>query len=110
MTLSELHTMLNGIMGFDGKVAYRAFKKGHAPALPFICYLETQTSNFTADNKVYKVIQEVDIELYSELKDMVSEGLIEDCLNRNEIVWEKYEEYISSENMYQITYTINIDK
>ena len=110
MTLHELMVMLEGIPGFEGKVAYRAFKEGHAPSLPFICYLETQTANFTADNKVYKVIQEVDIELYSKHKDEASEGLIEACLDKHEIVWEKYEEYISDENMYMITYTINIHK
>ena len=108
MILADLFTILNGITGFENKVAYRAFPVGEAPELPFICYLETQTNNFMADNKVYQKIQEVDIELYTRLKDIASEALIEACLDSNSIVWEKYEEYITDEKMYQITYTINI--
>ena len=108
MTLAELYTMLNSITEFTGKVAYRAFKKGMVPAPPYICYLATQTDNFKADNKVYHVIQGVDIELYAEKKDTVSEALIEAALDTNNIVWEKYEDYIETENMYMITYEVEV--
>lgn len=105
--MEELYTMLNSIQGFSGKVAYRAFPIGEAPELPFICYLATNSNNFVADNKVYHKIQEVDIELYTRNKDITSETLVEDALDANGIVWEKYEEFIDSENCFQITYTIN---
>ena len=109
MTLKDVKTMLSGITGFDKKVAYRAFPVGDAPALPFICYMETDTDNFFADDKVYKVIQYIDIELYSEKKDEASEKLIEAALDANNIGWNKDEEYISSENMFEVVYTISID-
>jgi len=109
MTLGNLFTMLNGITGFKDKVAYRAFKVGSAPALPFICYMETDTTNFFADNKVYRVIQEVDIEFYSKTKDTASEALIETTLATNNIPWNKTEEYLSDENMYEVIYSITID-
>ena len=109
MTLSEIKTMLESIDGFEDKVAYREFPVKQAPALPFICYLCTSTDNFVADNQVYAVIQEIDIELYSRNKDIVSEAAIEAKLNENNIVWEKYEEYISSEKVYEIVYTITIN-
>lgn len=108
MTLADLYTMLNSIEGFTGKVAYRAFPKGHAPKLPYICYLATQTNNFGADNKVYMVIQNVDIELYTVNKDPASEALVESALNSNNIVWEKYEDYLDDEQIYMITYEISI--
>ena len=108
MTLSELFTMLNSITEFKDKVAYRAFPVGKAPQLPFICILATNTNNFKADNKVYKVIQGVDIELYSKLKDEASESLIESVLNSNNIVWEKYEDWIDDEEVYQITYEVEV--
>ena len=110
MTLAQLNTMLNGISGFKNKVAYRAFTVGKAPALPFICYLCTQTDNFVADNKVHTVLQSVDIELYSEFKDTASESKIEATLNNNNIVWDKYEEYITDENVYEVIYTITINQ
>lgn len=108
MTLSELFTILNNITNFKDKVAYRAFPVGKAPQLPFICLMATQTNNFKADNKVYKVIQGVDIELYSKLKDETSEALIEAVLDANNIVWEKYEDYIDDEEVYQITYEVEV--
>ena len=108
MTLKDLNTALNSISGFNKKVAYRAFPVGKAPKLPFICYLCTNTNNFNADDEVYQVIQEVDIELYTAKKDEASEMAIEAMLAENHLSWEKYEDYIDSENCYMITYTTSI--
>ena len=108
MTLKDLNTALNSIPGFDKKVAYRAFPVGKAPKLPFICYLCTNTDNFNADDEVYQVIQEVDIELYTAKKDEKSERAVETMLAENHLSWEKYEEYIDSENCYMITYTVTL--
>ncbi len=110
MTLADIYSMLTNISGFKDKVAYRAFPKGEAPELPFICYLDTQTYNFVADNQVYSVIQEIDIELYSELKDTASEALIEAALAANSIVWEKYDEYLEDEKVYEVIYTFTTNQ
>ena len=110
MTLAELKTALEGVNSnaFVGKVAYRAFPIGAAPSLPFICFMEVSSDNFVADCKVYHKITEVDIELYSDQKDTVSEEGIESMLNTNKIVWDKSEYYIDSENMLQVVYGIEI--
>lgn len=108
MTLEDLHTILTGINGFADKVTYNAWNKNNVPKLPFICYLCTQTNNFKADNKVYKVIQNVDIELYTQIKEPATERLIEDALDANNIVWEKYEDYLETEKCYMFTYEISI--
>ena len=108
MTLKNLNAALNAIPGFNKKVAYRAFPVGKAPKLPFICYLCTNTDNFAADDYVWQVIQEVDIELYTAKKDEASERAVEDKLNELELVWDKYEEYIDSESCYQITYSVSL--
>lgn len=108
MTLKDLNNALQSISGFSKKVAYRAFPVGKAPKLPFICYLCTNTNNFDADDFVYQVIQEVDVELYTAKKDEVSEAAVEAVLNENGLVWEKYEEYLDSENCYMITYTVQL--
>lgn len=108
MTLKELNDALKTIDGFSTKVAYRAFPVGKAPKLPFICYLCTETDNFNADNSVYKVLQGVDIELYTAKKSEATEALVEAKLDELGICWDKYEEYIDTEEMYQIIYSITI--
>lgn len=108
MTLSDLFAHLNAIDGFSGKVAYYAFPESQAPQLPYICYLVTSTQNFAADNKVYSEIQNVDIELYTETKDEAAEKKIENALDSAEIVWERTEDYLESENCFMITFSIQI--
>lgn len=106
--LGELKRILKSIPGFENKVAYRAFPVGEAPALPFICYLETNANNFYADGKVYKSASVVDIELYSRNRDTMSENLIEDTLERNEITWTKDIEYIDDQKCYEVIYTVEV--
>lgn len=110
MTLAELKTALESVNNgaFAGKVAYRAFPVGAAPELPFICFMETESSNFFADAQVYKKVQGVDIEFYSANKDTVSEEAIEKMLNENLILWDKSEIYIDSQNMLQVVYDITL--
>lgn len=106
--LGELKRILKSIPGFENKVAYRAFPVNKAPALPFICYLETNANNFYADGKVYKSASVVDIELYSRNRDTMSENLIEDTLERNEITWTKDIEYIDDQKCYEVIYTVEV--
>lgn len=108
MTLSELYTVLSGISGFAGKVAYRAWPVGAAPALPFICYLETGSNNFIADGQVYVAVKAIAVELYTEAKDPTNEALVEAALTGAGIVWSKSEDYLDDERCYMITYTMEV--
>lgn len=108
MTLKALYTLLTSITGFANKVAYRAFPEGAAPELPFIVYYVENSDNFLADGKVYLQKNEVVIELYTQNKDVASEALLEAALDGAFVPWQKYEEYIDSEHMYQISYEITI--
>ena len=108
MTLEGLYTVLNSIEAFSDKVAYRAFPVVNAPELPFICYMATDTTNLAADCKVYQVVQEIDIELYTEEKDVVSESAVETALDNAMIPWEKSEDYIQDQQCYMITYSITL--
>lgn len=110
MTLAGLKTALEGVNNdaFKNKVAYRAFPIGAAPSLPFICFMEVESNNFVADSKVYQKFTDVNIELYTDQKDQTTESAIESMLNDNNLVWDKEEYYIDSENMLQIVYGIEI--
>ena len=108
MTLSELANVLESISGFSGKVVYRAWQEGQAPELPFICYLETGSDNFAADNIAYYKQKRIDIELYTETKNPAVEALVEDALEAAGIFWDSVEIYIDDEKMYQKVYEVEV--
>ena len=108
MTLSELKSTLSSISGFSTKVTYRAWPVGKAPKLPFICYLATDTDNFDADNSVYHVVQNVDVELYIAKKSEATEARIEKKFNESGICWDKTEQFLDDENCYEILYSISL--
>ncbi len=87
-------------------VAYNHFKS--PPELPYIVYLFSHSNNFGADNKVHTKINNYQVELYSDKKDLLSERLIEDLFDSNEIFYDKSETYIESEELYQVMYEIEI--
>ena len=103
MTLAELKKILDDA-GYP--VAYSHFTT--APAPPYICYLTPYTSNFKADNKVYKRIDNVQIELYTSRKDLAAESKLEAVLDENDLSYDAIETYIESEKLYQRIYEIKI--
>ncbi|PEL13788.1 hypothetical protein [Bacillus sp. AFS017336] len=108
MTLAELHSLLE-VTGLP--VAYSHFtatKSNPVTVPPFICYLETDTDNFFADNKVYQKAINVLIELYTKKKDSTTELIIEQLLDDNEIPYLSSSRYIESENIFQKTYEVRL--
>ena len=103
MTLENLYILLKST-GFP--VAYSHFNKAKSP--PYITYLNAYSNNFNADNKVYKKIDNIQIELYTKQKDLELEKNLEDLLNENEIAYETTEEWIDSEKLFQKIYEIQI--
>ena len=89
--------------------AYHHFAEGEAVNPPFICYLLPGSNNFSADGKVYFKINEVRIELYTDLKDLAVEQQVEDVLDEHEIFYNKSETWIESEKLYEVLYTFYID-
>ena len=87
-------------------VVYRFFTENEAPQLPFICYLFTNTNNFAADGQVYANINRIQIELYTQHKDIEVEKKLENALSS--LFWEKSEEYIGSERCFQIVYELEV--
>lgn len=85
--------------------AYHHFAEGKSPEPPFICYLLPGSNNFSADGKVYYKINEVHIELYTDLKDLAVEQQLEDVLDEHGIFYNKSETWIESEKLYEVLYT-----
>ena len=103
MTLVELKRLLD-TTGYP--VAYSHFNE--PKATPFITYLVTYSSNFHADNKVHKKINNVDIELYTDKKDLQAEEKLESILDDQELPYDKVETFISEEKLYQIIYEVRL--
>jgi len=87
---------------------YHHFAEGEAVNPPFICYLLPGSNNFSADGKVYFKINEVRIELYTDLKDLAVEQQVEDVLDEHEIFYNKSETWIESERLYETVYVFEI--
>lgn len=108
MTLIEFVTKLRSI-GYP--VAFSHFNvdgDNPAPTLPFITYLTPSTSNKIADDKVYKKITNVDVELYTVGKDLVAEQLLEDMFDDNNIPYEAVQIWIESEKVFQKQYELRL--
>lgn len=103
MTLAELKRLLDAT-GYP--VAYSHFKG--AVAVPFITYQVTYSANMMADNSVLKQIQNADIELYTNKKDLQAESVVESLLTKNEIPFDTTETYIESEQLFQKIYEVRL--
>lgn len=108
MILSELHSILEAT-GFP--VAYSHFIESinnPIPEPPFICYLVAYSSHFSADDKVYKSIENIQIELYTNNKNLDAETIVENVLNDNELPFGTTEIFIDSEQLYQKIYEVRL--
>lgn len=76
------------------------------PDLPYIVYLVDDSESFSADNVTYHYEDNYNIELYSERKDPIREALVEAALTENDIYFEKEEDWIVSEEMYRVVYSV----
>lgn len=84
--------------------AYDHFAEGESPQPPFICYLVPKTDNFGADGVVYKKINTISVELYTDKKDLQAEELVEHCLDKHRIFYKKTELWIDTEKLYEVLY------
>lgn len=105
MTFREIAEMIEAI-GLP--FAYYSFPEGAAPLLPYIVYYYPGTENFPADNKVFQVIQTLNIELYTKTKDFSQEAAVEAVLDACGLVWDKTETYINDEHMYEVLYEMEV--
>lgn len=88
--------------------AYHHFAEGESPEPPFICYLLPGSNNFSADGKVYYKINEVHLELYTDLKDLAVEQMVEAVLFEHDIFYNKSETWIESEKLFEVLYTFEM--
>lgn len=94
---------------FQLPYAYEHFSEGESPDPPFICYLLPKSDNFSADGLAYHKLSEVAIELYTNKKDLVAEQSLETVLDNHKIFYNQVETWISSEKLYEVVYSFEIN-
>lgn len=107
MTTQEV-ALLVGSIGLP--FAYDHFSAEDAPGgPPFICFMYPSSSNFAADDGVYKHVKALAIELYTDAKDPALEARVEAALDAAGLFYDTSETWIESERMYEVVYTTEID-
>lgn len=87
--------------------AYDHFAEGESPLPPFVVYKYTGANNFNADGVVYYPVNGVNVELYTDKKDIYIEKRLEHILTDAEICYTKSEVWIESEKLYEILYSFD---
>jgi hypothetical protein len=105
MTYKDIADMIDE-MGLS--FTYYSFPIGEAPSLPYIVFYYPSNDDFGADNKNYVPIVNLNIELYTENKDFSTEQTVEDVLEAHDIFFSKTETYLTSEEMYEVLYEMQI--
>lgn len=102
MEESQLFTLLSTL---NIPVAYDHFTSKNI-SVPFVLYRNNNTDTFKADDKSYFKNREYIIDLCTDKKDIVAETNLETLLDNNHLPFDKEEDFIESENIYQIRYFI----
>lgn len=105
MTHKQVMDMVDE-MGYPN--AYHHFVEGEAPEPPFIVYLYPNSDNFSADGTVYFKVNVLDIELYTDKKNIKLEEEIEAVLSKHGIFYEKSEVWIEKEKLYEVLYQMEV--
>lgn len=101
MTISEIGKLLEAT-GIP--VRYGFFKEPQKP--PFICYVVAYSNNCFADDAVIQRIDHIQVELYTEKKNEEAEDKVEKALSS--FSWNKEENYIDDEKLWQILYEMEV--
>lgn len=101
MSESELYTLLCSVLT---QVAYDHFDTKVEP--PFILYRNTDTTTMSADDHTIWKNNNYIVDLVTDIKDPTTENQLETEFNENYLPFDKEEDFIESEKIYQIRYYI----
>ncbi len=102
--------LVNMIKEMDIPFAYDHFAEGEAVKPPFICFLLPNSDNFSADGIVYFKINEVHIELYTDVKSPDIEDKVEAVLDKHGIFYNKSEVWIDEEKLYEVLFSFEMEE
>ena len=88
--------------------AYHHFAEGESPDPPFAVFLYPGSKNFSADGKVYFKVSRLNIEIYTDVKNIELEQQTEAVLDEHGIFYKKSEVWIESEILYESLYEMAV--
>lgn len=89
-------------------VVQNFWKIGQVPALPYIVYTFPNNSDFNADNTNYVEIVGMEVELYTDTKEIEIEKAVEAVIKAEFGPYDKTSSWISSEDMQQTIYSMEV--
>lgn len=93
-----LQDLVSGLKEMEFQVAYSHFAEGEVPKCPYIVVQGMGSDNFSADGIVYHEVEDTNIELYCDKKDLEAEKKISDFLTENKIYYEKQKLILNQKN------------
>lgn len=105
MTYQDIQTKLE-LTGLP--VVQNFWEIGQVPALPYIVYTFPNNSDFNADNTNYIEIVGMEVELYTDTKDIQTEKAVEAVVRAEFGPYDKSSSWISSEHMQQTIYSMEV--
>ena len=105
MTRQAVKTLVES---FGLPYAYYQFKEGTQQAPPYIIFFYSENRDVYADNSNYIDKEQLNIELYTKIRDFDLEKTIEDTLKLNGFSYYKEYSFIDSENIWQIAYEMEV--
>ena len=85
--------------------AYAHVAEGESPVPPFICYLLPQSDHFSADGRVYLKVSSVNIELYTDSKELSVEQKLSSVMDAPSIFYDTTEVWLDREQLYYFLYS-----
>ena len=88
--------------------AYDHFAEGENIDTPFMVYLYPSSNHFAADGVAFYKKERLQIEVYTDKKNMELEERIEAVLEKYGFFFSKSEVWISSEKLYEVLYETEV--
>lgn len=88
--------------------AYDHFAEGESPEPPFVIFLYPRSVNFAADGVVYHKLSRLNIELYTDIKNLDLESKVESILTTKGLFFSKSEVWIKDEELYEVLYEMEV--
>ena len=101
MKREDVYTIINST-GLPN--AYYQFPDDTPQEPPFICWFFSVNTDVFADETNYVDKEQLNIELYTKIRDYEKEQAIEQILNANGFTYAKEASYVNDEHIWQISY------
>ena len=90
--MMELKNIMKLLGGLGIPIAYHHFAEGESPEPPFLIYLTPGSHNFSADGMVYFKVKQLDVELYTDKKDIALEEKL-DILHNSQVFFHPFDRF-----------------